>query len=73
MELGLASLGHVSLDSSKTKVNSSKHNTLSRKRLKEKEKELMAEIDSLIEEPISAMRKKTRNIKNSSDMKFLKI
>jgi len=49
MELGLASLGHVSLDGSKFKANSSKHKAMSYNRLKEKEKELMAEVDSLIE------------------------
>jgi len=49
MELGLASLGHVSLDGSKFKANTSKHKAMSHARLEEKEKELMAEIDSLIE------------------------
>jgi transposase len=49
MELGLASLGHVSLDGSKFKANSSKHKAMSYNRLKEKEKELMAEVDTLIE------------------------
>ena len=48
MELGLASLGHVSLDGSKFKASTSKHKAMSHKRLKEKEKELMEEIDSLI-------------------------
>ncbi|MBI4651056.1 IS1182 family transposase [Candidatus Desantisbacteria bacterium] len=49
MELGLASLGHVSLDGSKFKATTSKHKAMSYKRLKEKEKELMSEIDTLIE------------------------
>ncbi len=49
MELGLASLGHVSLDGSKFKADTSKHKAMSYKRLKEKEKELIEEIDSLIE------------------------
>ena len=49
MELGLASLGHVSLDGSKFKANTSKHKAMSYNRLKEKEKELMEEIDSLIQ------------------------
>jgi len=48
MELGLASLEHVSLDGSKFKANTSKHKSMSHKRLKEKEKGLMEEIDSLI-------------------------
>jgi hypothetical protein len=49
MELGLASLGHVSIDGSKFKADTSKHKAMSHKRLKEKEKELLKEIDSLIE------------------------
>jgi transposase len=49
MELKLASLGHISLDGSKFKANSSKHKAMSYKRLKEKEQELTAEIDALIE------------------------
>jgi transposase len=48
MELKLASLGHISLDGSKFKANSSKHKAMSYKRLKEKEKALTAEIDALI-------------------------
>ena len=48
MELKLASLGHISLDGSKFKANSSKHKAMSYKRLKEKEQELTAEIDALI-------------------------
>jgi len=49
MELKLVSLGHISLDGSKFKANSSKHKAMSYKRLKEKEQELTAEIDALIE------------------------
>jgi len=49
MELGLASLGHVSLDGSKFKASSSKHKAMSHQRLVKKEKELMKEIDSLIQ------------------------
>jgi transposase len=49
MELGLASLGHVSLDGSKFKANTSKHKAMSHKRLEEKEKELMEEIEALIQ------------------------
>jgi hypothetical protein len=49
MELKLASLGHISLDGSKFKANSSKHKAMSYKRLKEKEQALTAEIDALIE------------------------
>ena len=48
MELKLASLGHISLDGSKFKANSSKHKAMSYGRLKTKEVELSAEIDELI-------------------------
>ena len=47
MALGLVSLGHVSLDRSKFKANSSKHKAMSYGRLKEKEKELCDEIEAL--------------------------
>ena len=40
IEAGLASLGHVSLDGSKFKANTSKHKAMSYKRLKEQEKQL---------------------------------
>lgn len=49
MELKLASLGHISLDGSKFKANSSKHKAMSYKNLKAKEKALTKEIDDLIE------------------------
>lgn len=49
MELGLASLGHVSLDGSKFKADTSKHKAMSYNRLKENEKKLMEEIAVLIE------------------------
>ena len=45
--LGLVSLGHVSLDGSKLKANSSKHKSMSYGRLKEKEQELCEEIEAL--------------------------
>ena len=48
MELKLASLGHISLDGSKFKANSSKHKAMSYGRLKTKEAELCAEVDELI-------------------------
>jgi transposase len=48
MEIGLVSLGHVSLDGSKFKANTSKHKAMSYGRLKEKEKELMEEIEELM-------------------------
>jgi len=48
IELELASLGHISLDGSKFKANSSKYKAMSYKNLKKKEKELTEEIDALI-------------------------
>jgi len=48
--LKLASLGHISLDGSKFKANSSKHKAMSYGRLKEHEAALSAEIDALIEQ-----------------------
>jgi len=48
IELKLASLGHISLDGSKFKANSSKHKAMSYKNLKEQEKKLTAEIEDLI-------------------------
>ena len=48
MVLGLASLGHISLDGSKFKASSSKHKAMSYGRLKEKEKELTQEIETLV-------------------------
>ena len=49
LELKLASLGHISLDGSKFKANTSKHKAMSYGRLKEKEQALCAEIADLIE------------------------
>jgi len=48
IELKLASLGHISLDGSKFKANSSKHKAMSYKNLKEQEKKLTTEINELI-------------------------
>ncbi len=48
MILGLASLGHISLDGSKFKASSSKHKAMSYGRLKEKEQQLTQEIEDLI-------------------------
>ncbi len=50
MALKLASLGHISLDGSKFKANTSKHKAMSYERLKEKEHALCAEIEALIEQ-----------------------
>lgn len=48
MLMGLVSLGHVSLDGSKFKANTSKHKAMSYARLKAKEKELTEEIEELV-------------------------
>ena len=47
LALGLVSLGHVSLDGSKFKANSSKHKAMSYGRLKQKEQGLCEEIEAL--------------------------
>jgi len=44
----MASLGHVSLDGSKFKANTSQHKVMSYARLKEQEKELTEEIEALL-------------------------
>jgi transposase len=49
MDLKLASLGHISLDGSKFKADTSKHKAMSYGRLQEKEQALSAEIADLIE------------------------
>ena len=48
MEAGMTSFGHVSLDGSKFKANTSKHKAMSYGRLKEREKELTEEIEALV-------------------------
>jgi transposase len=48
MQAGMVSLGHISLDGSKFKANTSKHKAMSYGRLKAKEKELTEEIEALI-------------------------
>lgn len=48
MEAGMVSLGHVSLDGSKFKANTSKHKAMSYGRLNAKEKELTEEIEDLL-------------------------
>ena len=48
LELKLASLGHISLDGSKFKSDSSKYKAMSYQRLKEKEQQLTQEIEALV-------------------------
>lgn len=50
LELNLASLAHISLDGSKFKANSSRHKAMSYKGLKEREKQLGAEIEELVKQ-----------------------
>jgi len=50
MELGLASLGHISLDGSKFKAYSSKHKAMSYGHLKAQESQLNEEINALIKQ-----------------------
>lgn len=47
-ELNMASLGHIALDGSKFKANTSKHKAMSYGRLKAKEAKLMTEVEALI-------------------------
>ena len=46
---GLAKLGHVALDGTKTKANASKHKAMSYDRMKTRETELRAEVDRWLE------------------------
>ena len=48
IDLQMASLGHISLDGSKFKANSSKHKAMSYKRMKQLEKQLDCEIEQLM-------------------------
>jgi len=50
MTAGLVSLGHISLDGSKFKANTSKHKAMSYGRLKAKERELAQEIEDLLKQ-----------------------
>ena len=50
MEAGMASLGHVSLDGSEFKADTSKHKAMSYGRLKAKEEELVKDIEKLTSE-----------------------
>ena len=53
IELELASLGHISLDGSKFKANTSKHKAMSYKNLKKQEEELTEEIEALVKKAAS--------------------
>src|SRR6266498_3576062 len=49
LRLGLARLGHVALDGTKLKANTSKHKAMSYGRMKQREAQLTAEIARLVE------------------------
>lgn len=72
LALKLASLGHISLDGSKFKANSSKHKAMSYGRLKEKEQALSAEIDALIEQAKRCDREEDKAYKERPAMNFPK-
>src|SRR5256885_13277897 len=50
LRLGLARLGHVALDGTKFKANSSKHNAMSYGRMRQREAQLKAESAALVDE-----------------------
>jgi len=50
MRAGLVNLGHISLDGSKFKANTSKHKAMSYGRLKAKESELVKEIEEILQQ-----------------------
>ncbi len=50
MKLGLVRLGHVALDGSKFKANTSKHKAMSYGRMEKFEKELQAEVEAMLEQ-----------------------
>jgi transposase len=60
IELKLASLGHISLDGSKFKANSSKHKAMSYQRLLDKEQALAAEIEELVKKASHCDEEETR-------------
>ena len=78
MEMKLASLGHVSLDGSKFKANSSKHKAMSYKHMKQKERELTEEVDMLIQKGNACDKEEDASYKDKTgyelpeDLKFKK-
>ena len=66
MLLGLASLGHISLDGSKFKASSSKHKAMSYGRLKKQEKLLTQEIEALITQAKRCDKEEDETYKNKS-------
>lgn len=66
MEAGMVRLGHVSLDGSKFKADTSKHKAMSYGRLKEKEKELTAEIEVLVAQAETCDEEENREYKEKT-------
>src|SRR5229473_7267537 len=54
LEAGAIKLGRVALDGTKVKANASKHKAMSYERMKEKEKDLKAEVRQLLEQAAAA-------------------
>ena len=53
LRLGLARLGHVALDGTKCKANSSKHKAMSDGRMQQREAQLKAEIAALVDQAVA--------------------
>lgn len=66
MELKLASLGHISLDGSKFKANSSKHKAMSYQRLQQQEQQLTQEIEALIVQAAQCDQEEDRNYRDKT-------
>ena len=66
MGIGMASLGHVSLDGSKFKADTSKHKAMSYGRLKKKEQELTEEIKDLLKKAAECDREEDAEYCNKS-------
>jgi len=66
MELGLASLGHISLDGSKFKANSSKHKAMSYGHLKEQESKLNEEIKGLLKQAAHCAEEEDQHYKDKT-------
>lgn len=66
MELKLASLGHISLDGSKFKADTSKHKAMSYQRLKEKEQQLTEEIEALIAQAARCDQEEDQNYRDKT-------
>jgi len=66
MELKLASLGHISLDGSKFKANTSKHKAMSYSYLKKQEQQLSEEIEDLIKQAAACDKEEDQHYKDKT-------